>query len=141
MIDCIFCKIITGEIKQERLYEDDKTIAILDINPVHYKGGHTLVIPKKHYELFSDMPDIEAKAVMSTMLKVSKALMEFGEGLNVIQNNKRVAGQYVPHVHFHLIPRFINDGVVISENWSGKEYKSNKEMIDTVKKIKSLLKS
>lgn len=139
MNNCIFCKIIKGEIKQDCIYEDSKTIAILDINPAQPRGGHTLVMPKKHYELFSDMPDVEAKAVMSTMLKVSKALMKFGEGLNVIQNNKKLAGQYVPHVHFHLIPRFSNDGVTISEKWSSHRYK-DKEMEDVANKIKSLLK-
>ncbi len=123
MNNCVFCKIIKGEIKQDYIYEDSKTIAILDINPAQPKGGHTLVMPKKHYEIFSDMLESEAEAVMSTMLKLSKALMKFGEGLNIIQNNKRLAGQYVPHVHFHLIPRFDNDGVKISEKWSSHKYK------------------
>ena len=139
MNDCVFCKIIKGEIKQDKVYEDKTTIAILDINPAQPKGGHTLVMPKKHYELFSDMPDIEAKNLMLTMLKMSKALIKFSEGLNIIQNNKKLAGQYVPHVHFHLIPRFADDGVKISEKWTAHKYKG-KEMEEVASRIKSLLK-
>ena len=138
MKDCIFCKIIKGEIKQDKIYEDSKTIAILDISPASQKGGHTLVMPKKHYELISEMPDADSKAVMLTMKKISKALLKFGEGVNILQNNKRVAGQYVPHVHFHLIPRFENDGITI-EKWTTKKYKDNKEMDSIAKEIKGLL--
>lgn len=138
MSDCVFCKIIKGEIKQDKIYEDNHTIAILDINPAQPRGGHTLVIPKKHYELLSDIPEAEVKHLMSTILKISKALMKFGEGLNIIQNNKRIAGQYVPHVHFHMVPRFSNDGITISERWSAYKYKDN-EMGKVAEKIKSLL--
>ena len=137
--DCIFCKIINGEIKQDKLYEDDRTLAILDINPASPRGGHTLVMPKKHYELISEISDEDAKAVMLTIRKLSKTLMKFEEGLNIIQNNKKVAGQFIPHVHFHLIPRFENDGITISEKWKVKKYKDN-EMEEVASKIRKLLK-
>ena len=136
--DCVFCKIIKGEIKQDKIYEDDKTVAILDIYPASPNGGHTLVMPKKHYELITEIPDDDSKAVILTMKKLSNALLKFSEGLNIIQNNKKVAGQFVPHVHFHLVPRFENDGISI-EKWSPNKYKNNAEMDAMAKKIKRLL--
>ena len=137
-VDCIFCKIIKGEIPCEKIYEDSKTLAFLDISPASPRGGHVLVMPKKHYELISDIPDEDLSALSKTIKKISKALLEYGPGLNIIQNNKKIAGQFVPHVHFHLIPRFENDGVVI-EKWSTHKYKDG-EMQEVAKKIKSLLK-
>ncbi len=141
MKDCIFCKIIKKEIGQSKdiIYEDDKTIAFLDITPAQKKGGHTLIIPKKHYELVTDMSDADAKAVMLTIKKLSKALLQFSQGMNIIQNNKRVAGQYVNHVHFHLIPRFDNDGILI-EKWTANKYNSESDRLNMVQTIKNLLK-
>ncbi len=135
---CVFCEILAGNIKQSWIYEDALTAAFLDIRPASPRGGHTLVVPKKHYELLSDVPDVEIKALSITLKKVSKALLKFGEGVNVVQNNKRVAGQYVKHVHFHVIPRFANDGVKISETWSANPYHDG-EMEKTAEKIKRLL--
>ena len=141
MKDCIFCKIIKKKIGQSKdiIYEDDKTIAFLDITPAQKKGGHTLIIPKKHYELVTDMSDADAKAVMLTIKKLSKALLQFSQGMNIIQNNKRVAGQYVNHVHFHLIPRFDNDGILI-EKWTANKYNSESDRLNMVQTIKNLLK-
>ncbi len=136
--DCVFCKIISGEIKQSKIYEDERTVAFLDIYPASSKGGHTLVIPRKHYEIVTEMSDEDAKAVMLTIKKLSKALMKFGEGMNIIQNNKKAAGQFVNHVHFHLVPRFNNDGVIISEKWAKNSYKDN-EMEEVAKRIQKLL--
>ncbi len=139
MNNCIFCKIIKKEIPAAIIYEDKKTFAMLDIAPATAKGGHTLVMPKNHYELISEMSDDDTKAVSLTLKRLSKALLKFGDGLNILQNNKKVAGQYVNHVHFHLIPRFSGDGITV-EKWVAHKYKDNKDMEETVKKIKSLLK-
>lgn len=139
MNDCLFCKFIKKEINVDPVYEDEKTFAFLDIAPASQKGGHVLVMPKNHYELVSEMSDDDAKAVMLTIRKLSKALLKFGEGMNILQNNKKVAGQYILHVHFHLIPRFQNDGVTI-EKWSANKYKSEKEMYNVKEKIRKLLK-
>lgn len=137
MSECIFCKIARGEIQQNKIYEDKNTVAFLDIRPATKKGGHVLVIPKKHHELITDIPDKELEALVKTIKKISRALLKFAPGLNILQNNKKVAGQYVMHAHFHLIPRFENDGVTI-EKWPANEYKKGQaERI--VKKIKSLL--
>jgi len=138
MEDCIFCKIVKGEIPCYKIYEDKNTFAMLDISPASEKGGHTLVMPKKHYELITELSDEDAKSLMLAVKKVSKAVMEFGEGMNIIQNNKRIAGQFVPHLHFHLIPRFKDDGVTI-EKWAAHKYKDNKEMESVADKIKSFL--
>ncbi len=95
-------------------------------------------MPKKHYELVSEMSNDDAIAVMVTMKKLSKALMKFEEGLNIIQNNKKVAGQFVPHVHFHVIPRFENDEITI-EKWEANKYQDG-EMEKITKKLKQLFK-
>lgn len=136
MTDCVFCKIINGEIKQDKIYEDKDTIVILDIRPASKKGGHCLVMPKKHYELFSDIPEKELEAIAKTLQKTTKALMKFGEGVNILQNNKRVAGQYVNHIHFHVIPRFEKDNITI-EKWVSNEYK-NGEMAKKAAEIRAL---
>ena len=137
MNDCIFCKIIKKEIPASIVYEDEKTLAFLDIAPAQPKGGHTLVLPKNHYELVNEMEDEDAKAVMLTIKRISKALLKFGEGMNIFQNNKEVAGQLIPHVHFHLVPRFKNDNFVLfkeNEKWENARIK------EMANKIKELLK-
>jgi len=132
---CIFCKMINGEIPcQSKIYEDKKTLAFLDIRPATPKGGHTLVIPKKHYELITDIPNDELIALSKTLKKVTKILLKYGKGVNILQNNKKVAGQYIPHVHFHVIPRFKNDGIKIEE-WPSFKYKKG-EMEKIAAKIR-----
>ncbi|MBS3152884.1 HIT family protein [Candidatus Woesearchaeota archaeon] len=139
MENCVFCKIIKKEISSSIVYEDEKTFAFLDISPASLEGGHTLVMPKNHYKFVSEMSDEDSKAIALTIKKLSKALLKFGEGMNIIQNNNKIAGQYVPHVHFHLIPRFKGDGITI-EKWSSHKYKDNRAMEEIANKIKSLLK-
>ncbi|MSR85830.1 HIT family protein [Candidatus Woesearchaeota archaeon] len=113
MHNCIFCKILTGEIPTLKVYEDTHAIAFLDVNPV--SKGHTLVIPKTHYETLSLMPETEFLSYMATVHKVVKGLMKYTDGVNVLQNNGKDAGQLVPHVHFHIIPRRPGDGLKIGE--------------------------
>jgi histidine triad (HIT) family protein len=136
-MDCIFCKIVSGEINHWKVYEDENVIAFLDVNPAVHQGGHTLVIPKKHYELITDVPDEELKGLMIGIKTVSKALMKFGHGINVVQNNGKVAGQVVPHLHFHLIPRFEGDEVKICY-WDVHKL-DDRNMVEIQEKIKSLL--
>ena len=113
MNSCVFCKIISGEIPAQKVYEDDHTIAFLDINPV--SKGHTLVIPKDHYDVLSSMPEKEFLTYMVTVQKVIKGLMNYTDAVNVLENNGKDAGQLVPHVHFHIIPRRPGDGLKIGE--------------------------
>ena len=138
MDNCIFCKIVRGEIPAAKVYEDENTIAFLDIAPASPRGGHTLVLPKKHYELVTEVPEKELNALINTTKKIAAVLLKMSEGLNIIQNNKRSAGQVVPHVHFHLIPRFQNDGILV-EKWMPHKYAEN-EMSKVAEQIKSLLK-
>ena len=133
--NCIFCKIIKGEIPCTKIYEDKKTFAMLDISPASKKGGHTLVMPRKHYELITDLTDEDAKALMLTIKKVSKAILKFGEGMNIIQNNKKIAGQFVPHAHFHLIPRFENDGIKFAARHLNYEGNEKSEYADKIRKF------
>tara|TARA_Y100000310_G_C20697611_1_gene826804 strand:- start:4723 stop:5136 length:414 start_codon:yes stop_codon:yes gene_type:complete len=110
MDDCIFCKIGKGEIPSTKLYEGGNVLSFLDINPA--SKGHALVIPKKHYHTLLDMPHEEMKEVMEIVQKIAAAVMTTipgTEGFNIIQSNNEVAGQVIPHVHFHIIPRSKDD--------------------------------
>ena len=111
MEECIFCKISKGEIPSMKVYEADDALAFLDINPRN--KGHTLVIPKRHYETVMEMPDEEVGELFKTVKKIAMAVKEGVEasGVNISQNNGKAAGQVVPHVHFHVIPRFETDQV------------------------------
>lgn len=111
MEDCIFCKIIKGDIPCQKVYENDKVFAFLDIMPVH--KGHTLIIPKEHHETLLDMPDDTLAEVTKTAKKVAKAVVKAAgaDGFNIGQNNGAAAGQAVFHFHLHVIPRFNGDGL------------------------------
>ena len=135
MDNCIFCKIIRKEIPSDIVFENSKVIAFLDINPA--SKGHTLVLPKKHSEIIHEMSDEDSKDLILVIKKISKALMNLSEGLNVVQNNYKVAGQLVPHVHFHLIPRTDKDGIKIGE-WHNKKYE-NYDYKGILEKIKKLI--
>jgi histidine triad (HIT) family protein len=108
--DCIFCKIIQGSIPSVRVYEDKDVVAFLDINPVN--PGHLLVVPRRHTECLADTEDGSLHAVMSVIKKCSAAVQKATgmPGFNVVQNNGSCAGQIVPHLHFHIIPRAPSDG-------------------------------
>jgi len=136
--NCIFCKIAKKEIPCLEIYEDNNILAFLDINPATDKGGHTLIIPKKHYELITDIPEQELFNLIKITQKLSKVLLKLYPGLNLLQNNKRVAGQVIPHLHFHLIPRYKNDGIKI-DYWETHKYPPEQD-IKLAKKIKTLLK-
>jgi len=102
---CIFCKIANKEIPSKVIYEDENTLAFLDINP--RSKGHTLVIPKEHYETFDEIPEDVATNLIKTIKKVVDILKSLNpDGYNILNNNKPIAGQEVPHVHFHIIPRY-----------------------------------
>jgi histidine triad (HIT) family protein len=108
--DCVFCKIIDGEIPSMRVYEDDRTLAIMDINPVN--SGHCLVIPKAHAPTLWDADPVDLQAAITAAQKVAVALKTVvkPDGLNMLQANGSAAFQSVPHYHLHLIPRWNNDG-------------------------------
>jgi histidine triad (HIT) family protein len=118
MSDCIFCKIVAGEIPCTKVYEDDLCLAFMDIGPI--APGHTLLIPKKHYEAIMEMPADEAAHLgrqLPALARAVKSAMDV-PGLNVLQNNGKVAGQAVAHLHIHFIPRRADDG--LGYRWPAK---------------------
>jgi len=132
-MECIFCKIVRGEIPCAEVYSDDSILAFLDIGPI--SKGHTLVIPKKHYNNLFDMPDDMGNHLLKVMQKVGSAIMKAtgATGINVVMNNYPSAGQVIPHAHWHLIPRIEGDGLFKVKQ--GK-YDSNDEMLTLANKIK-----
>lgn len=112
MDDCIFCKIISGEIPSHVVYEDDATFCIMDIQPL--TRGHLLVMPKKHVERFGDMEERDVIPVMLTVHRMVGAMSSVfqPDGYNIFQNNGRAAGQIVDHLHVHLVPRRKGDGAI-----------------------------
>ena len=108
---CVFCRIVTREFPAEILWEDDRVIAILDINPIHY--GHALVIPKHHARDLLTLNEDDLHAVMLATQKVARALVQgLGlEGFNIFSNNGRIAGQSVFHFHMHVTPRYPDDNI------------------------------
>jgi len=116
---CIFCKIIKGEIPSYKVYEDKNTLAFLDIAPVN--PGHVLVIPKKHFTNMEEITEEELCQVMKIVKKIGQAIKSgLGvSGYNIALNNDPVAGQAVPHIHFHIMPRDENDGLKL---WPQKKY-------------------
>ena len=106
---CIFCKIVAGDIPCHRLYEDELVLAFLDVGPL--SKGHALVIPKGHYETIDQVPAEVAAAMGRAIPRLSKAIMQAtgATSFNLLQNNGSDAGQVVPHVHLHIIPRFEGD--------------------------------
>lgn len=118
MNNCLFCKIIAGEIPCYELYQDNNFIVILDIHPVNL--GHALIIPKQHYKNILDLPSDILTELGPLMKKISITTKESrqADGINIIMNNETPAGQVIDHAHIHIIPRFINDGLT---NWLGQD--------------------
>jgi histidine triad (HIT) family protein len=113
--DCVFCKIVAGQIPSHKLLEDDATIAIMDINPA--QDGHCLVISKGHYPTVFDITPEAFAAVARSAIRVARAVNRalMPDGLNLIQANGPGAGQSVPHFHVHVLPRRTGDELKI--NW------------------------
>lgn len=109
--NCIFCKIVAGEIPCWKLYEDDAALAFLDIGPL--SEGHCLIIPKDHFLTIDQMSADQVAACTRIIPSLSGAVQEATgvEGWNVLQNNGAISGQAVDHVHFHIIPRREGDGL------------------------------
>lgn len=132
MTDCIFCKIAKGEIPCDKIYEDKNVLAFLDISPVN--KGHTLVIPKKHFETLMDADEITLMETIKIVKKLGKAVMKSmkSDGINISINNYKAAGQIIPHLHIHIIPRFSNDGLKI--DWPIKKDIDMKKTAESIRK-------
>ncbi len=132
MDNCIFCKIIAGEIPSMRVYEDEKCIATLDIGPAN--PGHVLVMPKTHIRDLSELPEELGGHLLMVAKEIGKRQKERlqADGFNVVQNNGAAAGQTVPHFHIHVIPRYENDGKIAL--WTPGE-PSEEELSKMLKKL------
>ena len=131
--NCIFCKIAGGAIPCDKIYEDNASLAFLDLRPV--SKGHALVIPKAHSADFLSSNDEVLAELMPKVKKIGQALMKAvnAQGINITSNNGPAAGQVVFHLHFHLIPRFNSDGLV---QWPhhDSEPKTRAELANLIKK-------
>ncbi len=130
--DCIFCKIIAGEIPSQAIYEDEEFKVILDVAPA--TKGHALILPKNHYANLYELPEEKATDVMKLAKKMMKVMTDklHCDGFNLVQNNGEAAGQTVFHFHMHLVPRYKNDGEIlkyIAQNPSQKELEEIKKAI------------
>ena len=108
--NCLFCKILQGEIPSKKVFESEKTYAFLDIFPV--SPGHTVIVPKDHYYNILDMPEKDIAGFFLDLKKIAQLLKEklHLDGFNILQNNFPAGGQVIPHCHYHIIPRMQNDG-------------------------------
>ena len=132
MENCIFCKIVKGEIPSNKIYEDENVLVFLDIAPVNL--GHSLIVPKKHFANIYETPEETLAEMMKAAKKISKALKsELGaDGINVTMNNDPAAGQIIFHSHIHVIPRLSGDGFPL---WHGRRPYQEGEMNKVEKKI------
>ncbi|MFC7009067.1 HIT family protein [Halalkalicoccus salilacus] len=108
--DCIFCRIVAGEIPSRTVHETDAVLAFLDANPL--APGHTLVVPKAHHETLADTPEDVASDVLTALYELTPTVERAvdADASNVAFNNGSAAGQEVPHLHGHIVPRFEGDG-------------------------------
>ena len=122
--DCLFCKMVAGQIPVTKIYEDEVVLAFLDIGPI--SDGHTLVIPKQHFEKLHDCPAELLGRVSSRLGKIAGAVATAmgSDGYNLLCNNGRAAGQLVEHLHFHIIPRNTSDGLF--SRWPSYKYEGGK---------------
>jgi histidine triad (HIT) family protein len=120
---CIFCKIVAGQIPCAKILETDSAIAFLDINPV--APGHLLLVPKEHSATLTDTSPQVLAAIAGELPRLARAVLAAtgAQGLNLLQNNGRDAGQVVNHVHFHLIPR--KPGEPFRVHWPAGKYEGN----------------
>lgn len=130
MTDCIFCKIANKEIPGKIVYENEHVLAFLDINPV--ARGHTLVIPKKHAEDIFELDDGSAEEILKAAKKIATAIGQSlgAAGVNLLNANRKEAGQTVFHFHMHVIPRYAGDSIRV---WPNSTYKESN--LDEVAKM------
>ena len=136
--NCIFCKIVSGEVPCLKLYEDAQTLAFMDISPVH--DGHCLAIPKQHYSTVFTISPRAVAAVAQTAAKIAKAVDQAvkPDGLSIMQANGPGAGQSVGHFHFHVLPRRIDDQLLF--NWERYQTPGDRvRLTELAERIRSFL--
>ncbi len=132
--DCIFCKIVAGEIPSHKIDEDDKTLAFMDINP--WTHGHSLVIPKQHSRNIYDAEAGDLTAAHLTAQRVAQRMRERlnCEGINVVQSSEPAAMQTVFHTHVHVIPRYSDDGLALPAHPQAAD---NDELAELAEKLRA----
>ena len=122
--DCLFCKMVAGQIPVTKIYEDDDVFAFLDIGPI--SDGHTLVMPKQHFEMLHDCPSDLLGRIGSKIGKIAGAVADAmnSDGYNVLCNNGKAAGQLIEHLHFHIITRKAGDSLF--NQWPAYRYEQGK---------------
>jgi histidine triad (HIT) family protein len=122
--DCLFCKMAAGQIPVTKIYEDENILAFLDIGPI--SDGHTLIIPKQHFEKLHDCPPEILGRLVERLGKIAAAVTAAmnTDGYNVLCNNGRAAGQLIEHLHFHIIGRKTGDGLF--DRWPAYKYEQGK---------------
>lgn len=131
MENCIFCQIVKGDIPAKKIYEDEHHLAFLSVGPA--SPGHTIVIPKKHTATFAELEASEATDLIKIVQKLAieiKAKLH-ADAFNLGLNNGEIAGQVIPHVHWHIMPRYKNDGLV---HWQVNE-QAKEQMDETLAKL------
>jgi histidine triad (HIT) family protein len=136
-MNCIFCKIVSGDIPSSVLYEDEDFKAIMDISPA--SRGHVIILTKKHFENLFELEDDVAGKVILLAKRIALAMKEElkCEGINFLQNNGEAAGQSVFHIHFHIIPRYKDDNLHLT--WTPSKYEDG-EAAELAKKISDKIK-
>lgn len=132
---CIFCDIVEGKRDGHIIYEDENHLVFLDKYPID--EGHTLVIPKKHYERITDMAPEDVGKIFTLVPKIAKAVL-LGAGadaFSLAQNNGKAAKQIIPHVHIHIIPRYNNKGT----EWTKRQIPADDVLAELARKIKSAI--
>ncbi|WP_250278172.1 HIT family protein [[Clostridium] colinum] len=132
-MECIFCKIINGDIPCNKVFENDNFIAILDAFPAN--EGHTLIIPKKHYKDIFEIDEDMLKEGYAISRKIANGIKKALniENINILQNNGALAGQTVNHFHIHVIPRIENDDVVIKSKAINIDNEKIEKIVDSIK--------
>ena len=132
MEDCIFCKIVNGEIPSRKVYEDEKVLAFLDVNPI--SKGHVLIIPKKHFENIFDIDEDYLKKIITVSKKISLMVKDNlnANGINILHASGKDAQQSVFHFHIHLVPRYKDDKL---NTWPKSDYKEL-NFDEIIKKLK-----
>jgi histidine triad (HIT) family protein len=136
MQECVFCKIVKGELPSAKLREGKNALAILDINPLSW--GHSLIISKKHYENLLETPSEVLEEMILLSKEIGRAVITAGgfSAFNLLQSSGSAAGQVIMHIHFHIIPRKPDDGIGIL--WKTFKYKEG-ELQEIAEKIKGRL--
>ena len=136
-MNCIFCEIVQGKKDGHFIYEDENYVAFLDIYPID--TGHSLVMPREHFEKITDMTAEKVGELFSKIPKIAKAVIEAtkADAFSVAQNNGRAAKQIVPHVHIHIIPRYESRETI----WTRREIAKESELKILAERIRKSIKS